>query len=263
MSQPYRTIRLDQPRPHVGLLTLDRPEVANAINTAMAKELLQFFSEVTSGPGEMRCLVLTGAGGAFCGGGDLKERNGMSDEDWSAQHAIVERTIVLMLECPVPLIAAVNGAAFGGGCEFALAADFIYAATTARFALTETRLGIIPGAGGTQTLPRAIGTRRAMELICSATSFGADEALQWGLVNRAFPSEQLLTEALTTAERIAANAPLAVRQAKKSVHAGTQMDIHHGLLFAIEAYNQLVGTEDRREGVRSFIEKRKPAFTGK
>ncbi len=264
MTALFSTIRFEQPRAHVGLLTLDRPQAANAINTEMARELLQFFTELSAHPAELRCLLLTGTGEkAFCAGGDLKERDGMSDEAWSAQHAIVERTIVMILECSVPVIALVKGAAFGGGCEIAMAADFVYAATTARFALTETCLGIIPGAGGTQTLPRAIGTRRAMELICAATPFSADEALAWGLVNRVFPSGQLLDEALSTADRIAANAPLAVRAAKKSIQAGMQMDIHHGMQFAILAYNQLIGTDDRREGVRSFVEKRKPTFSGR
>jgi enoyl-CoA hydratase/carnithine racemase len=264
MIPPYSTLRFEQRRAHVGLLTLDRPQVANAINTVMARELLEFFTDLTANAGALRCLIITGAGDkAFCAGGDLKERDGMSDEDWSTQHALVERTIVLILECPIPVIALVNGAAFGGGCEIAMAADFAYAASTARFALTETRLGIIPGAGGTQTLPRAVGTRRAMELICTATSFRSDEALQWGLVNRVVPPEQLLNEGFATADRIAANAPLAVRQAKKSIRVGMQMDLHHGMQYAIEAYNQLIGTNDRREGVRSFVEKRKPVFSGK
>jgi enoyl-CoA hydratase len=257
------TIRFAEPHEQVGLLTLDRVRCANAINTAMARELYRLFQDLTEKPGALRCLIMTGAGESFCAGGGLKERNGMSDEDWAAQHAIMERTIVLILESPIPVIAAVNGAAFGGGCELALAADFIYAATTARFALTEARLGIIPGAGGTQTLPRAVGTRRAMELICSATPFTADEAREWGLVNKVTSRDVLLEEALTAARTIANNAPLAVRQARKSIRAGMQMDLHHGLQFAIESYNALIGTADRREGAQSFVEKRQPRFTGK
>jgi enoyl-CoA hydratase/carnithine racemase len=140
----YRTLRFEQPCPHVGVLYLERPQVANAINTEMARELLHYFAALLEDPGTHRCIVLTGSGSkAFCAGGDLKERDGMTREQWSAQHVLIERAIVALLECPVPVIAAVNGAAIGGGCEFALAADFIYAASSARFALTETQLGII------------------------------------------------------------------------------------------------------------------------
>lgn len=259
----YRTLRFEQPCPHVGVLYLERPQVANAINTEMARELLHCFAALLEDPGAQRCIVLTGSGSkAFCAGGDLKERNGMTREQWSAQHVLIEGAIVALLECPVPVIAAVNGAAFGGGCELALAADFIYAASSARFALPETQLGIIPGAGGTQTLPRAAGTRRAAELIYSGMPFSADEALEWRIVNRVIAPEQLLTEAVQSAARIAASAPLAIRQAKKAVRIGTQMDLNRGLEFAIEAYNQLVDTNDRREGVRAFNEKRPPMFTG-
>jgi enoyl-CoA hydratase len=162
IGEEVSTLRFERPDRHIGVLVLNRPEVANAINTRMARELLQFFEGIAQQAGELRCVIMTGEGGkAFCSGGDLKERAGMSVTEWSAQHAIVERVILMMLECPIPLIAAVNGAAYGGGCELAAACDFIYAARGARFALTETRLGIIPGAGGTQTLPRAVGTRRS------------------------------------------------------------------------------------------------------
>src|SRR5688572_5954573 len=182
MSRKFTTLTFEQPRPHVGLLRLARPEVANAINTQMARELLVFFESMKD-PGTVRCLIISGTGDkAFCAGGDLKERQGMSNEAWLTQHAIVEHFIEALLDCPIPVIVAVNGAAYGGGCEIALAADFAYAADTARFALTETRLGIIPGAGGTQTLPRAVGTRRAMEQICSASPFSAAQALSWGVV---------------------------------------------------------------------------------
>ena len=263
MTTLYQTITFEQPSAHVGLLTLNRPHVANAINTEMARELLQFFTRMSEPSAELRCLLITGAGDkAFCAGGDLKERDGMTDEAWLAQHAIVEHMIRAVLDCAFPVIALVKGAAFGGGCELALAADFVYAAAGARFALTETRLGIMPGAGGTQTLPRAVGTRRAIELICTARPFSAEEALAWGLVNRVLPRDRLADEALCTAAGIAANAPLAVRLAKHSIRVGMETDIHHGMLAALCGYRQLIGTHDRREGVRAFIEKREPAFRG-
>lgn len=263
MPALYHTIAYEQPSAHIGLLTLDRPHAANAIDTEMARELLQVFTQLAEVPSDLRCLLLTGAGEkAFCAGGDLKERAGMSDEAWLAQHVIMERVIAAILDCPFPVIAVVNGAAFGGGCELALAADFAYAAAGARFALTETRLGIMPGAGGTQTLPRAVGVRRAMELICAAGAFTVEEALAWGLVNRVFPRDRLLDEALCMADRVAANAPLAVRLAKHSIRIGMQMDIHHGMLAALSSYRQLVASCDRREGVRAFLEKRDPVFHG-
>jgi enoyl-CoA hydratase/carnithine racemase len=209
-------------------------------------------------------VILTGYGDkAFCAGGDLKERNGMSDESWQAQHAIFERMVRAMMGCPIPLIAAVNGAAYGGGCEIAAASDFVYAATSARFALTEVTLGIMPGTGGTQNLARAVGERRAKEIILSGQPFTAAEAERWGLVNRVVEPSELLEATMAIARRIAANGPIAVRQAKQAIHRGLQMSVWDGLAFEIEAYNRLVPTEDRREGVLAFNERRKPNFRGR
>ena len=208
----------------------------------------------------VRLVFVRAAGPAFCAGADLKERDGMTDTVWRAQHEIFERAFMALIELPLPVIAAVNGAAFGGGLEMALACDFIYAAKTARMALSETRLGLMPGGAGTQNLPRAAGERRAKELIFTAEPFDAQQGYEWGIVNRV--CDNALLDALSVASRIAANAPLAVRQAKKSVHYGLQMDLLTGYRFEIEAYNQLVGTDDRKEGVRAFNEKRKPRFRG-
>ena len=258
------TLALTRPADHVLQVRLNRPEVANAFNTQMATELMHCFEDLILEPADIRCVILSGTGEkAFCAGGDLKQRDGMSNEAWSAQHLVYERMIRAILDCPIPLVAAVNGAAFGGGCELAAAADFVYASSNARFAMTETSLGIIPGAGGTQTLARAVGERRAKELILSARRFDADEAQRWGLVNEVFPPESLLEETLKTAQRIAANAPVAVRQAKQAIRRGLQMSLADGLGFEIEAYNRTVPTADRREGVRAFNEKRKPEFEGK
>jgi enoyl-CoA hydratase/carnithine racemase len=209
-------------------------------------------------------VVLTGSGErAFCAGGDLKERDGMSDEAWRAQHEIFERAFMALVECTLPVIAAVNGHAYGGGLEMALCCDFIYAAKGARFALSEVGLGIMPGGMGTQNLARAVGERRAKELVLCARPFSAEEGREWGLVSRLCAPGEVVADALETAHAIAGNAPLAVRQAKKSIHYGLQMDLLTGYRFEIEAYNRLVDTEDRLEGVRAFNEKRAPRFRGR
>ncbi|MDJ0777558.1 MAG: enoyl-CoA hydratase-related protein [Gammaproteobacteria bacterium] len=263
-ADSYTTLALDHPAEAVLRITLDRPQVANAFNTQMANDLVDCFEQLAMVPGDIRCVLLTGAGErAFCAGGDLKERDGMSDAAWASQHLVYERMIRALLQCPLPVIAVVNGAAFGGGCELVAGADFAYAAEHAKFALTETSLGIIPGAGGTQTLARAVGERRAKELILSATPFSAAQAAEWGLVNAVYPAAELMPAALEVAGNIAANAPIAVRQAKQAIHRGLQMSIADGLGFEIEAYNRTVPTADRREGVRAFNEKRKPRFEGK
>lgn len=264
MRNSFDTITAERGDNHVLLVTLNRPEAANAMNTQMGLDLVELFEELTVNLDGLRVIVLTGSGTkAFCAGGDLKQRNGMSDEAWQAQHLIFERMLRAILACPIPVIAAVNGAAYGGGCEIAAAADFVYAASSARFALTEVTLGIMPGAGGTQNLPRAIGERRAKEVILSGLPFSAEEAERWGLVNRVLPSEELVKGALAIADRIASNGPISVRQAKQAIHRGLQMSLADGLAFEIEAYNRLVSTADRREGVLAFNERRKPEFQGK
>lgn len=260
----FETLKTEAVGAHVLLVTLNRPEASNAFNTQMAWDLTHLFEALAMSPGPVRALVLTGAGQkAFCAGGDLKERNGMSDAAWGAQHLVFERMIRAVIACPVPSVGAINGAAYGGGCELASALDFLYVADTARFAQTEVRIGIIPGAGGTQTLARAIGERRAKEVILSARPFGAQEALDWGLANRVCSPATLLAEALETAGAIAANAPIAVRQARQAIHKGLQMGLMDGLAFEIEAYNRTVPTEDRREGVLAFNERRDPVFKGR
>ncbi|HVL35318.1 MAG TPA: enoyl-CoA hydratase-related protein [Burkholderiales bacterium] len=256
----YATLHVESRGAHVLLVTLERPQALNALNTQMGSDLYDLWTRLAAEPAGIRCVVLTGAGKrAFCAGADLKERDGMTPADWQAQHELFERGFIALMELPLPVIAAVNGHAFGGGLELALCCDFIYAAGGARFALPEVRLGIMPGGGGTQNLARALGERRAKELILSAQQFSAEEGLAWGLFNRLATRD----EALETAAAIAANAPLAVRQAKKSIHYGLQTDLLTGYRFEIEAYNRLVDTEDRREGVRAFNEKRPPDFKGR
>ncbi len=258
------TLALHSPAPHVLQITLNRPAVANAMNTQMGLDMLAVFDALGADPAAYRCIILTGAGEkAFCAGGDLKQRNGMTDAQWQAQHLIFERQIRAMLACPIPIIAAVNGAAYAGGLEMVLCCDFAYAASTARFALTEVTLGIMPGAGGTQNLPRAVGTRRAKEILLTGLPFTAEQAEAWGVVNKVCAPADLLPDVLATATRIAGNAPISTRQIKHSVNTGMQMDLASALMFEIEAYNRMVPTEDRHEGVRAFNEKRIPVFQGR
>jgi enoyl-CoA hydratase/carnithine racemase len=260
----YATLRTEMAEPHVLVVTLDRPAVGNAINSQMGRDLLDLWNRLTEDAGEVRCVVLTGAGDrVFCSGGDLKERNGMSKEQWVRQHQLFERQYWSLTDLPVPVLAAVNGHAYAGGLEIALSCDFIYAVAGARFALTEVTLGIMPGAGGTQNLPRALGERRAKEIIMTGRPFSAQQAFEWGLVNELCEAQALLPRVLETARIIAGNAPLSVRQAKKSIRFGMQMELKTAYRFEVEAYNQLVETEDRYEGIKAFNEKRRPVFKGR
>lgn len=263
-DQDFDTLRLDRGQQHLLVVTLARPDALNALNTQMGRDLVAIFEAIALDPGDLRCIVLTGEGErAFCAGGDLKERRGMTDEQWQRQHVVFERMVRALLDCPVPILGAVNGAAYGGGCEIAACCDFLYAAEHARFALTEVTLGIMPGGGGTQTLPRALGERRAKELILTGRPFTARQAEGWGFVNCVFAATELLPQARETAASIARNAPIATRQAKLAVHRGLQMSLRDGLALEIEAYARMVPTEDRHEGVLAFNEKRPPRFNGR
>lgn len=247
----------------VVLLRLNRPDVLNAIDTRLGEELLTALTALAVDEG-VRVAVLTGAGDrAFSVGADLKERLGMSDATWAGQHRLFRQVFAALAGLPCVTIAAVNGLAFGGGLEMALTCDFAYAADTARFALPEIKRGIMPGAGGTQRLARLAGEARAKELILSGDSFDATEALRWGVVNRVLPADRLLPEALAVAGRIAANAPLALRAAKQVIRAGLDTDLASGLLIEVLAHQRLALSEDRREGIAAFNEKRTPAWKGR
>lgn len=242
------------------VVTLNRPEVMNAMNTQMLEERLALFREQSYND-KLRCVVITGAGErAFSTGGDLKERNGMSDSAWKRQHQIIEELVLLTRDFPVPVIAAVEGYALAGGCELALSADFIIASETAIFGLSEALRGILPGGGGLQNLSRAIGVRRAKELIYTGRKIEAALAYEWGMVNRVVPKGKALETALEVAERIAESAPMAVRAAKVSINHGSETDYRTAYALDIAAYNQLVTSEDRLEGVAAFNEKRKPRW---
>ena len=264
MNKLYETIEVSWSNPHIVTLTLNRPKHSNAFNTKMAEEIQSFFNELPLIKQVCKAVIVTGSGDrAFCAGGDLKERCEMDLKTWNLQHIVFEKMILSVLNCKVPVIGAINGAAFGGGCELVAAFDFSYASETATFAQTETKIGIIPGIGGTQNLARAIGERRAKELIYSAEPFSAQQALNWGLINAIFPSSDLIKQTLKIALRISENAPIAVKQAKKAIHKGLQMTLSKGMELELECYNKTISTNDRIEGVLAFNEKRKPKFEGK
>lgn len=264
MMEDFETLQIERGTGDVMIVTLNRPDRLNAMNTVMMTELRALFEDLYVHADQARAVVLTGAGErGFCPGADLKERDGMSDETWRAQHAIVEQVARNMHLCPVPLIAAVNGVAMGGGAEIALACDFIYAADHARFAFPEVTRGIMPGMAGPQNLPRAVGVRRAKEIVLTGAPFSAAEAAEWGMVNKVLPLADLLPAALETARTIAANAPIGVRGARAALDKAVELDRSSGYDFEIAVYNHTVPSEDRSEGVRAFNEKRKPVFKGR
>jgi enoyl-CoA hydratase/carnithine racemase len=258
-SHSWTTLRVARVETASVLVTLHRPEVLNAIDTTMMAELKDLFTAIGARD-ELACVILTGAGKAFCAGADLKERQGLDDQAWRAQHGLLEDAVRALLACPVPVIAAVDGVALGGGCELALLADFAYAGPSARFGFPETGRGIIPGALGTQTLPRAVGAARAKELIFTGRVLGAEEAKQIGLVLDVMGD--VVAHVRTVAQDIQVKAPLAVRAAKQALRAAGG-DLVAGYRAELAAYYTAVATEDRREGVRAFAEKREPDFKGR
>jgi enoyl-CoA hydratase len=245
----------------VALITLNRPEVSNAMNTAMGARLAQVLAEVDD-RARVRVAVLTGAGErAFCAGGDLKERRGMTAEQWTRQHRIFEEAARRLRELRKPVFAAVNGAAVAGGCELAMSADFAIASANARFGQSEVKVGIIPGVGGTQLLPRRLPLGRALQLLMTGELIGAEDALRWGLVNEVLPTvADLRRRALELAEAIAANSPAAIEQCKRAARLGRDLPLAEAVAFELECYRRMVDHPDRYEGVAAFNEKRPPRF---
>lgn len=247
----------------IATITINRPEVRNAISQQLLLDLEWGMTEIAAGS-KARVVIITGAGHkAFCAGADLKERAGMSPEQVNAFLVDIGRLYTRIETFKLPVIAAVNGSAFGGGLELALTADIRLAAQTAVMGLTETRLAIIPGAGGTQRLPRIVGPGKAKELILTGRRVDAHEAMGIGLVNHIYPAEQLMDESLKIASEIAAGGPIAVQQAKLAIHRGLQTDLQAGLKIESKAYAVCIPTQDRLEGLRAFKEKRKPVYKGK
>ncbi len=248
---------------HLATIVLNRPEVLNAIDNTLAVELSGVCESLASDE-SVWCVILRGAGErAFCAGADLKARRDFTPDDWAHQRALLRHLFASMRNMSQPMIAAVHGYALGGGTEFAMLADFILASDDAVFGLTEVSLGIIPGGGGTQNLPRMIGRNRAKELIFTARRFPAAEALTLGLVNHVVPRTELLPRAVALAHEIMKNSPFAVRQAKWAIDRGADQEFDDGLEREHEAYMRAIASEDRREGILAFNEKRVPHFTGR
>ncbi|TRY24891.1 enoyl-CoA hydratase [Brevibacillus sp. LEMMJ03] len=246
----------------VGVLTLNRPEVYNCLNLETLFTLRRLIAEIDADR-EIRAVIVTGAGEkAFCSGADLKERRTMTDLQVQLYIRTIRDTFSELERLPKPVIAAINGVALGGGTELALACDLRVISESAQMGLTETSLGIIPGAGGTQRLPRLIGKGKAKELIFTARRVHAEEALAIGLVNRTAPPDQVMASALALAEEMAANAPLALAQAKFAIDYGMEADLATGLAMESSAYQVLIPTRDRLEGLEAFREKRKPVYRG-
>jgi methylglutaconyl-CoA hydratase len=248
---------------HVTIITLQRPEAANAFSIALLEELNQALDALRD-DANTRVVILTGAGDkAFCAGADLKERRTMNETEVLKTVKRIGTTIRKVEELPQPVIAAINGVAFGGGLELALACDLRYAANHVLLGLPETSLAIIPGAGGTQRLPRIIGPAKAKEWILTSKRVTVQEALETGLLNQAVAKEELMETVLETASRIAENGPLAIRQAKRAIDLGLQTDLVAGLEIESQCYQAILHTEDRMEGLRAFQEKRKPQYQGR
>ena len=245
------------------MLTLNRPEVMNSLNFALLQALAAEIEAVRF-RADVRVLVVTGAGEkAFCAGADLKERAGLSPEKVREYIYTIRNLFTAIEYLNKPVIAAVNGIALGGGTELALASDIRVVAATASMGLTETRLAIIPGAGGTQRLPRLVGKGKAKELIFTGRRVDAVEALDIGLANKICEPSELLAECRNMAAMICETGPIAIEQAKYAINYGLETDLHTGLSIESNAYWVCIPTEDRLEGLAAFREKRKPVYKGK
>ncbi|WP_242394413.1 enoyl-CoA hydratase-related protein [Anaeromyxobacter oryzisoli] len=242
--------------------TIDGEDRRNAISMAMLRELGDHLARAAADRA-LRVVVLTGAGDkAFCAGADLKERARMSPDDVQTFHDGLRRALRAIEEAPQPFVAALNGAALGGGLELALACDLRIASDAAQLGLPEVSLGIIPGGGGTQRLARLIGVARAKDLVLTARRCGAAEALAMGLVSRLSPPQRLLADALDLAARLSRNAPVSLRQAKRAIDGGFHLPLEEALDLEHRLYQDCMRTKDRVEALRAFAEKRAPVFTG-
>jgi methylglutaconyl-CoA hydratase len=257
-----RLERLEGDDAGIILLGLDRPAAKNALGRQLMDEFRRALADLRSDPAVRVVVVHSLVSGVFCAGADLKERAGMAQAEAAAFVQGLRAAFTELEDLPMPVITALEGAAFGGGLELALASDLRVAGTDAKMGLVETALAIIPGAGGTQRLPRLIGAARAKELIFTARRIGAVEAGRLGLVDRVVPAGGALDAALALAREILPNGPVALRMAKQAVNRGLDLDRDSGLALEQACYAQVIPTKDRLEGLAAFREKRKPLYRG-
>jgi enoyl-CoA hydratase len=256
----YTTLTLEK-KEHVALLTFNRPEVLNALNTTVATESLDALQGIENDP-DVRVLILTGAGRSFVAGADIAEMQAKTPQEARIYSELGHRFMNTLQNLPQPVIAAINGFALGGGLEVALACDIRIASESAQFGLPETILGIIPGWGATQRTARLVGTAKTKEMIFTGRRIKADEALSMGLVNQVVPDEDLMDTVNEMVTAICRQGQTALRHAKTVINRGSDLNLDQALRLEIDTFVDLFDTDDRREGMKAFLEKRKPNFTG-
>jgi len=258
----FQHVRLRRHGDHVAELVLDRPEALNAVSTAMARDLAAA-TALLAAAGDVRAVVVSSsADRAFCVGADLKERNRFTDAELLAQRPVAAAAYRGVLDLPMPTVAAVHGFALGGGFEIALSCDLVVVDETAVVGLPEVSVGLVPGGGGTQLLTRRVGWSRAADLVFTARRLDAAQALAHGCVDRVVPAGEARTAALELADTIAANSPVGLRQAKRAMRLGLDVDLATGLVVEEAAWRATAFSPDRAEGIRAFAERRAPRWPG-
>lgn len=243
-------------RENIGIITMNRPDALNALNSETLHELMAVI-ETVEADDDINAVVVTGAGRSFVAGADIKEMSALTASEGRKFGEYGNRVFLALENMSKPTIAAVNGFALGGGCELAMACDIRIAGEKAKFGQPETGLGITPGFGGTQRLPRIVGISNAMELILTAKTITASDAKEMGLVSKVYPQEELMDEAVKMAQAIAANAQVAVKASKRCIRKGMQVDITTGTAYEAEAFGSCFATDDQKNAMQAFVEKRK------
>lgn len=253
---------LYEKKDQIAYVTINRPETLNALNCDVLNELIYLMKNVNV-DSEVRVVILTGAGRSFVAGADISQMRGLTTEEGRDMTRLGQESMALIEKSCKPVIAAVNGFALGGGCELAMSCDFIIASEKAKFSQPEVNLGIIPGFGGTQRLPRLVGKNMAKYMIMTGEMLNAQQAFEAGIVQKVVPAEELLDTATAVANTILSKAPIAIRMAKLAVNNGVNMDLSSAIEYEAETYTVSFASEDRVEGMSAFVEKRQADFKGR